>query len=260
MNTSRWFILLLFSWTMNCYSEVYKWTDKNGLIHFSDQPNNTSDVEEIKNIQDNSSYESPSVSVTDATIVEYMDKLRDKVQEIKKEAEECYYIATNKRELDISCKNYKTLLNRDFKPLIKSLKSYISDNPKLNIANKDLADLREQAKEADEIVKEANEKFNQAIEYIFNVLNEMAKVLKQEAYSCYSYAINNNATNINCQNYELLRNKEFNPLVEQIKNFIQDNDDIDITKKEKALNQLNSLIDDAEDYYKRAIIYSSSKH
>lgn len=258
MNVCKWIVLFLFFWIINCHSEVYKWTDNNGLIHFSDQPNNSPNVEEIKTIEGNSSYENPSDPLTDETIVEYMDNLKEKVQEIKKEADECYYIAINKKELDISCKNYRTLLNRDFKPLIKELKNYISDNPKLKFSKKELDELREQAKEADEIAKEANQNFLQAIDYIVNVLYEMAKNLKQEAYSCYSYAIENKASNINCQNYELIRNKEFYPLIEKVKNFIQDNTELDITKKEKALTELNNLILEAEDDYKRAMVYIDS--
>lgn len=238
----------LFSWISMCYAEVYKWTDKNGVIHFSDQPNDSSNTEKIKIINNHSSSDSNSAPITDDTIVGYMDDLMEKAKEIKNEADECYYIATNKKELDVSCKNYSTLLDRDFNPLTKKIKDYLSEHPKIKIAQKKLDELHD-------IAKDADEKYLQAINYIWNVLQEKANKTKREAYSCYSYAIENNALDISCQNYQRILNQEFNPLLEKVKDYVLGNTEINISKKQKALDELNNIIFEADDYYKRAMNY-----
>ncbi|KTD67187.1 hypothetical protein Lste_3393 [Legionella steelei] len=248
LSKSKWILFFLFSWISICHAEVYKWTDPNGVIHFSDQPNDSSNTEKIKIINNHSSYDSNSVPITDDTIVGYMDDLMEKAKEIKNEADECYYIADNKKELDISCKNYSTLLNRDFNPLIKKIKDYLSDNPKIKISQKELDEIHD-------IVKDANEKYLQAINYMLYVLQEKANETKRQAYSCYSYAIENNALDTSCQIYQRILNQEFNPLLEKVKDYVLENPEIDISKKEKALDELNNIIFEADDYYKRAMTY-----
>lgn len=67
-------LILLFPYLVS--AEIYQWTDANGKVHFSDEPNEQHDVKKIVpevNTYEHVKYESPptSVSVTSKKVVMY---------------------------------------------------------------------------------------------------------------------------------------------------------------------------------------------
>lgn len=133
-------IILLFCVNF-CNAYLYKWTDKNGTTHFSDQSNGEVNTEKLENHSDDiisHTKKDSKTSVIDSDLMEYMDQLVEISKEISNDADSCYNFAINRNEIDISCKNYNTVLNRDFKPLAQKIKQYIIEHPISEDSRKEL--------------------------------------------------------------------------------------------------------------------------
>lgn len=148
-----------------CHADIYKWTDAHGQIHFSDQSTNAPNTEKINNqeSQINPHYVNNSEEKEDDVLLGYIDDIMNKAKEIDDEANSCYNHAINKNEFDISCKNYNTLLERDFKPLVKKVTVYIKENP-LSKASKEQVD--EKLNDLQSLSADAEEKYNKAVKYL----------------------------------------------------------------------------------------------
>lgn len=247
---------IIFFWVGICNSAIYKWTDEKGVVHFGDQ-SNSPNTEVISNPSRHNSkpnrtnYNSKLIIKSDSTLTAYLDNILKKAKEIKKDAESCHYYAINKKELDVSCKNYNTLLNRDLKPLVDKLKDYVRDKPNIQISKQEI---QIKLDVLNNIAKEADKKYIRAINFILNELINKADMSIKEANSCYIYALRNEIFNKSCENYHRL-NQKIDILVKKIKNYIQDGNEISILDEKIAetLNGLNNLKFEAKDYYNRAI-------
>lgn len=157
--------IILIAVSSLAHSELYKWVDKNGGVHFSDQPVDNQSTDKInveikktpykKQIKSHKNY--------DDTLVGYMDELVEKAEEMQKEAESCYYFAMQDK-FDISCKNYTTLLQRDFKPLIQDIKNYILEHPEA-----DTTYVKNKLNTIEDIGRESDDKFDRAISHLKNL-------------------------------------------------------------------------------------------
>lgn len=158
-------VLFLFFGSYAVYSSVYKWIDKNGTTHYGNNPENNTIYKEIK-IEKSKISNSGSKDKSTDTLNAYTDELYEKVEEIKGEAESCYYNAINRKIFDISCKNYKTLLDRDFKPLVREIKAYLLVHPGTGIDY-----FKKKLNQIEDIAEDADEKFNSAIKYLQYLIN-----------------------------------------------------------------------------------------
>lgn len=108
-----------------CNSEIYRSTDKSGTIRFSDQPSINSNVEKVNILEPNVLKKEK----IDSKVINNLDELNSKLEEMNREAESCSYYATSQKKLDISCQNFRTLMEKDFLPLLQKMKEHIEKNP-----------------------------------------------------------------------------------------------------------------------------------
>ncbi len=240
--------IVMFFWIITCNSGIYKWTDEKGVIHFSDNYDSSADIEKIEETSSNNSESNKLYQSSLKQNVgknEYFEEILKKSIEIKKDAESCYYFAINKKEIDVSCKNYRTILDRDLKPLIKQFQEKTREDPQLNITQEELNEFKE-------IAKEADDNYDKAVKYILNELIDKAYEIKKEASSCRSYALIYDTANTSCHNSQLLL-KEFNPLIKNFQEYI------DTTSVDNILNEINNVVVEATDYFKQAMVHIASR-
>ena len=148
----RSLLYMLIFYTTVINGEIYKWTDQNGSVHFTDQPKNTQVSPKPINI--NTTY------INSSSLNEQMSKLLEIVSKMKKQADYCYSQALNKK-FDISCERYVALNENELKPRLAKIKNYYTQYP-----DADLETLKEQLQKMINIQIDAQEKFNSAIKYL----------------------------------------------------------------------------------------------
>lgn len=241
----------LFLFLSVSYAKIYKWIDDKGEVHFSDQTdNNISQPEVIDTIQnspvntDSSSHDFKPEKTSDSTLVSDMDELIEKVTEIKNDAESCEYNAINKKEIDVSCKNYYTVINRDFKPLINKVKDYIHTN-NLSTSGKEVSD---KLQEITNIATEADRKYSDAISILISELLNVKEKMRVQLNTCYSNSVMIEAIDASCQIYMNIYRDEYKPLSEKMKDYASDSDYI-----KNKVNEIDNDVNELNDKYTQTI-------
>lgn len=150
------YIILILS--SSSFAQIYKWTDQEGTVHFSDQAHDNVNEEKI-NVSSPNSMKGVD---PDSVLNSYLNELTHKADEMNNEAKACYYNATERKIMDVSCKNFQTLLDRDFKPLVEKIKDFIRGKPEI----KNIEDVKQKLDGLIDIAKEADEHYKQALKYL----------------------------------------------------------------------------------------------
>lgn len=149
------FLLCLASFS---FAEIYTWTDKNGALHYGDRPPSGSNERKISISESNSM---KGVD-PDFLINRYLNELTHLVEEMKSEIKSCSYNAIERKSIDISCKNYVTLVTRDFRPLINKISSFLGSKPNI----KDYETVKTKFDELINLGEETDREYDRAIKYL----------------------------------------------------------------------------------------------
>ncbi|HBD9376048.1 TPA: DUF4124 domain-containing protein, partial [Legionella pneumophila] len=230
-------IVLFLVFTGMCFGEIYKWTDDKGVVHFGDHPgSNASPSEKIYNVKNSGTHSQSKNNNLDTELLTSVDKLIEKASEINKDAESCLYNAMEKKEIDISCKNFYTVVNRDFKPILFKMENM--DYTKTSSKN----ELSGKLEKVQNILRQADKNYTEAMSILLNELEVLKEQLRSQLLKCYSDSLRINAVDSSCQTYLDLYGRGFKPLSEKMKGYAEENDYLrnKVEHIETTVNELNN--------------------